>query len=43
MLLLKFTLRYLVYVQEVSDYLPITRRIENASCQSYVGNDCLIV
>ena len=34
---------YLVYVQEVSNYLPITRRIENASCQSYVGNDCLIL
>jgi hypothetical protein len=43
MLLLKFTLRYLVYVQEVSDYLPIVRRIENASSQSHVGNECIIM
>ena len=33
----------ILYIEEVSNYLPITRRIENVSCQSRAGNDCLIV
>ena len=33
----------ILFIEEISDYLPIMRRIENVSCKPHTDNGCIII